>query len=73
MLRYSLLSTLSNKHKLRSVRKTLYKYSKLVIATVKKGKEVSFLNSVEITNIVKSFLINPILNPYSTLDKPFRL
>lgn len=59
MIRYSLLATLSNKHKLRSVRKTLAKYGNLITTKGHNGKEIHFLNPVEITNMKKSFLTNP--------------
>lgn len=72
MMRYSLLATLSNKHKLRSVKKTLAKYGDLITAKGRKDKEVHFLSSVEITNKKKAFLTGPVLDPYKNLAKSYR-
>lgn len=72
-IRYSLLYTLMNKHKLRSFRKTLEKFSSDIVVK-KKGKTYSFLNISEIVNIQKGFLIGgAISNSYDYLNKLFSI
>lgn len=67
-LRYSLLYTLSYKHKC-SIKKVLDMYSKNIKAEVSSGKFVSFINSVAVTNLKKEFLSKDLLNPYFDLTK----
>nr|YP_010338940.1 putative reverse transcriptase protein [Erythrolobus coxiae]UNJ19012.1 putative reverse transcriptase protein [Erythrolobus coxiae] len=69
-LRYSLLHTLACKHKC-SIKKVLEMYSKEIEVNGRKGKVVSFINSVVVSNQQKKFLIKNLRNPYSNLKKSF--
>ena len=69
-LRYSLLKTLSHKHKC-SIKKILETYGKEIKTIGRNNKEVSFINLVEVTNIEKKFLIKEIEDPYETLFRTY--
>jgi len=69
-IRYSLLHTLAHKHKC-SLKKILETYSKEIKALNKHKKEVSFINSVEVTNMKKEFLIKKIQDPYKSMSKTY--
>lgn len=72
-IRYSLLYTLMNKYKLRSFRKTLEKFSSNIVVK-KKGKVYSFLNTDEISNIQKEFLVGEgVHNSYEHINKLFSI
>lgn len=67
-LRYSLLHTLARKHKC-SIKKVLEMYSKEIKAGEKRGKVISFINSVAVTNLKKKFLFKDLRAPYSNLTR----
>jgi hypothetical protein len=69
-LRYSLLHTLAHKHKC-SIKKVLEVYSKEIKTNGRQGNEVSFINSVLVTNLKKDFLSKNLRNPYSNLTKTY--
>lgn len=69
-LRYSLLHTLAHKHK-SSLKKILDIYSKEIKTDGRKGKIVSFINSVAVDNLKKNFLVKDIRNPYNELTKSY--
>lgn len=55
-LKYSLIKTLMNKHKLRSTKKVIERYGKN-IETMYKGKTLSYLDDTLTSNIKKEYLI----------------
>jgi hypothetical protein len=57
-LRFSLLKTLADKHKLRSIKTALVEYGEKITAEDHKKKRISFLDLLEISNMKKEFLIN---------------
>jgi hypothetical protein len=69
-IRYSLLHTLAHKHKC-SIKKILETYGKEITAVGRNNKEVSYINSIEVTNIKKEFLINEIRDPYQSITKTY--
>jgi group II intron reverse transcriptase/maturase len=69
-IRYSLLHTLAHKHKC-SIKKIIETYGKEITAVGRNNKEVSYVNSVEVTNIKKEFLIKGIRDPYGPLSKTY--
>ena len=69
-IRYSLLRTLAHKHKCTS-KKILTTYGKEITAIGRSNKEVSFINSVEVSNMKKDFLVTDIKDPYIAISKSF--
>jgi group II intron reverse transcriptase/maturase len=69
-LRYSLLHTLAHKHKC-SIKRVLGMYGKEIKATGKHGKEVSFINSIFVTNLKKEFLCKELRDPYANLSRSY--
>jgi group II intron reverse transcriptase/maturase len=69
-LRYSLIYTLMNKHKLSSVKEVLKIYGKS-IKTIKGDRKVEYIDLIKVSQIKSEFLIKPVLNPYENLDKIF--
>jgi len=58
-LRYSLLKTLADKHKLRSISKTIEKYSLDISTKDIKGNSVEFISDIYVANLSKKFLMSP--------------
>jgi hypothetical protein len=69
-VRYSLLCTLAHKHK-SNCKEILSNYGKKITASGRKNKGISFIDSVEVSNMKKDFLISNIKNPYEALSKSF--
>jgi hypothetical protein len=69
-IRSSLLKTLAHKHKTTSSQ-IIGSYSKKIKTTGRKGKIVEFLDSIEVSNLQKKFLINPTTDPFEHLFKTF--
>jgi group II intron reverse transcriptase/maturase len=69
-LRYSLLFTLAHKHKC-SIKKILDTYGKNIKTMGRHGKEISFINSVFVTNLKKEFLCKELHNPYTNLSRSY--
>ena len=69
-IRYSLLRTLAHKHKCTS-KKILATYSRKIITKYKNTKKISFINSVEISNRKKDFLITSIQDSSEKISKSF--
>ena len=69
-IRYSLLRTLAHKHKSTSI-KILTTYGKEITAIGRKNKKISFINSVDVSNMEKDFLIRDIKDPYIAISKSF--
>nr|WAK85010.1 hypothetical protein [Amicula sp. isolate GU52X-4 cfCalB7] len=69
-IRYSLLRTLAHKHKCSS-KKILAIYGKKISAKGRNEKKISFISSVEISNIKKKFLVKDIKDPYAVISIPF--
>jgi hypothetical protein len=65
-----LLHTLAHKHKC-SIKKILTTYGKEIKSEGRSGKEVSFINSVVVTNYQKEFLCKGLRDPYINLNKSF--
>nr|AVR57719.1 hypothetical protein [Halamphora calidilacuna] len=69
-LRYSLLYTLMNKHKLSSVKAVLKVYGKN-IQTIQGDRKAEFIDLVTVSQMKSEFLTKPIANPYENMDKIF--
>lgn len=69
-LRYSLLLTLAHKHK-SSIKKILVMYGKKIETMGRHGKEISFINSVFVTNLKKEFLCKELHDPYTNLSRSY--
>lgn len=69
-LRYSLIYTLMNKHKLSSVKAVLEVYGKN-IQTIAGDCKAEYIDLVKISQIKSEFLTKPTLNPYENMDKIF--
>lgn len=69
-LRYSLIYTLMNKHKLSSVKAVLEVYGKN-IETIQGDRKAEYIDLVKVSQIKSEFLTKPILNPYENMDKIF--
>ena len=69
-IRTSLLKTLAHKHKTTSSQ-IIESYSKKIKTTGRKGKFVEFLDSTEVSNLQKKFLINPTTDPFEYLSRTF--
>ena len=69
-LRYSLIYTLMNKHKLSSVKAVLEVYGKN-IETIKKDRKTEFVDLIKVSQMESEFLTKQIANPYENMDKIF--
>lgn len=69
-LRYSLLHTLAKKHK-SSISKILESYGKQISFKSPNGHDISFINSVEVTNINKEYLVKSVKDPYSKIHRTY--
>lgn len=69
-IRYSLLRTLAHKQKCSS-KKILNSYGKAIKTTGRHNKEISFISSVEVSNMKKEFLIKNVNDSYITLFRSF--
>lgn len=69
-VRYSLLRTLAHKQK-SNCKEILSSYGNKITASDRNNKAISFINSVEISNMKKDFLISDIKNPYDIISKSF--
>jgi len=67
-IRYSLLHTLARKHKC-SLKKILTIYNKKIESLEKHNKKISFINSIEVSNLKKEFLIKKNYDPYKSMSK----
>jgi len=70
-IKYSLLYTLMNKHKLRSLHRTIATYGKDVQISLG-SKTISFVSNAEITGLTKEFLVNHNVGPYDNLTKIYQ-
>lgn len=70
-LRYSLIYTLMNKHKLSSVKAVLDTYGKN-IQVVAGERKVEYVDLIQVSQMQSEFLTNPALDPYEKMDKIFR-
>lgn len=61
---------MAHKHKC-SIKKILETYGKEIKTSGKNNEEVFFINSVEVANIEKKFLIKETNDPYETLLKTY--
>lgn len=66
-IRSSLLKTLAHKHKTTSSQ-IIGSYSKKIKTTDREGKFVEFIDSTEVSNLQKKFLINPTMDPFEHLS-----
>ena len=69
-LRYSLIYTLMNKHKLSSVKAVFEVYGKNV-QTIKGDRKAEYIDLVKVSQMKSEFLTKPTLNPYENMDKIF--
>lgn len=69
-IRSSLLKTLAHKYKTTSFQ-ILRTYSKKITIMGRRGKIVEFIDSVDVSNLQKNFLINPAIDPFEHLFKTF--
>lgn len=69
-LRYSLLYTLMNKHKLSSVKAVLANYGKN-IQVVTGNRKIEYMNLIKVSLMKSEFLANPIQDLYEKMDKIF--
>jgi group II intron reverse transcriptase/maturase len=70
-LRYSLIYTLMNKHKLSSVKAVLEVYGKN-IQTTQKDRKTEYIDLIKVSQMKSEFLTESILNPYENMDKIFK-
>lgn len=69
-LRYSLIYTLMNKHKLSSVKAVLNNYGKNI--QVEAGnRKVEYVDLIQVSQMKSEFLTNPTPDPYKKMDKIF--
>jgi hypothetical protein len=64
------LRTLAHKQKC-SNQKILDSYGKEIKTTSRHNKEISFISSVEVSNMKKEFLIKNVNNPYTAISRSF--
>jgi hypothetical protein len=69
-IRTSLLKTLAHKHKT-TTSQIIESYSKKIKTTGRKGKTIEFIDSTEVSNLQKKFLINPTTDPFEYLSRTF--
>lgn len=69
-LRYSLIYTLMNKHKLSSVKAVLEVYGKN-IETIKGDRKTEFVDLIKVSQMKSEFLTKQMDNPYEIMDKIF--
>lgn len=69
-LRYSLIYTLMNKHKLSSVKAVFKVYGKN-LQTMKGDRKAEYIDLVKVSQMKSEFLTEPTLNPYENMDKIF--
>lgn len=69
-LRYSLIYTLMNKHKLPSVKSVLKTYGKN-IKTIKGDRQAEYIDLTKVSQMKSEFLTEPILDPYKNMNKIF--
>lgn len=67
-LRYSLIYTLMNKHKIKTFKCFYNKYSRSIISEFA-NKQVVFLDTDVVINLKKEFLVNPIISVFRLLKK----
>lgn len=69
-LKFSLIKTLTDKHKLRSIYKAFIKYGENIKCPDHRGKDIQFIDPIIISNMKKEFLIKPI-NYQEILNKTY--
>lgn len=69
-LRYSLIYTLMNKHKLSSVNAVFEVYGRN-LRTIKGDRKAEYIDLVKVSQMKSEFLTKPTLNPYEKMDKIF--
>jgi len=69
-LRYSLIYTLMNKHKLSSVKSVLKTYGKN-IETTKGDRKAEYIDLIKVSQMKSEFLTEPTPDPYKNMDKFF--
>ena len=69
-LRYSLIYTLMNKHKLSSVKAVLKAYGKN-IQIIQGDRKVEYIDLIEVSQMKSEFLTGSITDPYENMDKIF--
>ena len=69
-LRYSLIYTFMNKHKLSSVKAVLQTYGKN-IQTTQRDRRAKYVDLIKVNQMESEFLTEPILNPYENMNKIF--
>lgn len=67
-LKYSLISTLKNKHKMGSRKQVILKYGTDIKVEVS-DKQINFIDAISTRKLKKEFLISPKKDPFKKLDR----